>query len=166
MNRWIGDQQHDGEQAQPAASSEETLPELGDGKEYLDLGHFKTVDNIQETWDIDNQAEEDGPAKKDAGDNIDATDKDLSEHSGAAAEESPEESRQEESKPEKKWSKDELLKESRRFNIDLTPRLLYARYYFLYFYILLTRDEDPIFFSTDPDPAQPEKYSGSDLKSK
>jgi len=127
LNRWIGDQQHDGEQAQPAASSEETLPELGDGEEYLDLGHFKTVDNIQETWDIDNQEEEDDPAKKDAGDNMDATDKDLSEHSEAAAEESPEESRQEESKPEKKWSKDELLKESRRFNIDLTPRLLYAR---------------------------------------
>ena len=28
------------------------------------------------------------------------------------------------------------------------------------------RDEDPIFFSTDPDPAKLEKYSGSDLKSK
>ena len=29
-----------------------------------------------------------------------------------------------------------------------------------------TRDEDPTFFSTDPDPAQLEKYFGSDLKSK
>ena len=31
---------------------------------------------------------------------------------------------------------------------------------------LKSRDEDPTFFSTDPDPAQLEKYSGSDLKSK
>ena len=28
-----------------------------------------------------------------------------------------------------------------------------------------TRDEDPTFFSTDPDPAQLKKNSGSDLKS-
>ena len=33
-------------------------------------------------------------------------------------------------------------------------------------YYTLYRDEDPTFFSTDPDPAQLEKYSGSDLKSK
>ena len=28
---------------------------------------------------------------------------------------------------------------------------------------LKIRDEDPTFFSTDPDPAQLEKYSGSDI---
>ena len=32
--------------------------------------------------------------------------------------------------------------------------------------LVFTRDEDPEFFSTDPDPAQLEKFSGSDLKSK
>ena len=34
------------------------------------------------------------------------------------------------------------------------------------FYGVLSRDEDPEFFSTDPDPAQLIKNSGSDLKSK
>jgi len=137
LNRWIRDQQHDGEQPDPdaaaadpdaaASSSGKTLPELGDGEEYLDLGNFKTVDNTQETWDIDNQENEDVPDEKDAGDKTEATEKDLTAHSEDGAQESPVESKQEESKPEKKWSKEELLKESRRFNIDLTPRLLYAR---------------------------------------
>ena len=34
------------------------------------------------------------------------------------------------------------------------------------FHLIYTRDEDPTFFSTDPDPAQLKKNSGSDLKSK
>ena len=73
------------------------------------LTNRKTVSDVKEFWSCDNKVAdtEDGAVKADP---------------GAAQETVAEQPEQ-----ETKWSKEEILKQSRKFNIDLTPRLLYSR---------------------------------------
>ena len=103
-----------------AASSEDTAAaaaggdnsgdaDLEDGEELLVLTNRRTVSDVKEFWSCDTKV-------------IDTEDGAVEEEPGAAQETVAEQPEQ-----ETKWSKEEILKQSRKFNIDLTPRLLFSR---------------------------------------
>ena len=104
--------------AEQEEALDDDLPQLADGEQYLDFGHFKTVENTKESWDVDIEAAE--SEAKDV-ETVETKDEDNSNEEPAM------EARTEDKPGEKKWNKEELIKESRRFNIDLTPKLPYAR---------------------------------------
>ncbi|XP_023339361.1 rab proteins geranylgeranyltransferase component A-like [Eurytemora carolleeae] len=113
------------DQSEPSPETPD-LPELGKGEEYLNLGSFKTVENLRQTWFVETSSlGNEKPTNPDL--NLNPSDPETSESLSPKAETSESSLKANPSKESKVWSKETLLKESRRFNIDLTPRLLYAR---------------------------------------
>ena len=81
--------------------------ELLEGEKLVALSGKGSVQNLVETWH-ENRKDEDQEEKSDCGDENVA-------HEDLAAGSGPE------------WSREEIEKQSRRFNIDLVPRLLFSR---------------------------------------
>jgi len=92
---------------------------LNVGEELVALGDNKTIKDIQEKWycdkSDDNQITEDEVTgeTKEQSENDGDTDLKIQQADNA------------DSKP--KWNRETLLSQSRKFNLDLTPRLLFAR---------------------------------------
>ena len=120
LERWIESETSEKKSLDPAHGSESgeshPPPVLGDGEEFIPLGSNRTIKDIKQAWHTNKNAE-----NKD------------SENPQSESVEIPQnvEVSTGEAKPEDKnvWSKERLMKETRRFNLDLTPRLLYARYF-------------------------------------
>jgi len=155
LSQWIsGDST--GKRNQPSLNDEscdETTPApaMGEDESLMGLADFKTVVNICEKWYVPDKiptetsdqtkTEENAPHDHEKSDDTD-TKKTASDENVESEGEDPIEGRKTASRltdgstssvetcrksDEQKWSKEMLLKESRRFNIDLAPRLLYAR---------------------------------------
>ena len=118
LQAWVREQQ--GEEG-GLSGNEETKPEWGggdvgeekeklvllEGERLVALNRKGSVQNLVETWH-ENQKYEDKEEMSDCGgENV--------EHEDLAAVSGPE------------WSREEIEKQSRRFNIDLVPRLLFSR---------------------------------------
>ncbi|XP_066581307.1 rab proteins geranylgeranyltransferase component A [Prorops nasuta] len=92
---------------------------IKDGETFLKASdQYSTVENIEEQWYITTEAELPDVSSKDtqtegSGDNVNV--------------EGLEKTDKEKKEPVKQWSIDRIKKEYRRFNIDLAPKLLFAR---------------------------------------
>lgn len=100
----------------------DTKPDLEDGETFLKASdQYSTVENIEETWYISNDADLPVLSSKDT-----QTDGTGDSASNDGAEKTDEDST-EKKEIVKHWSIDRIKKEYRRFNIDLAPKLLFAR---------------------------------------
>ena len=99
LQQWIAETKEEKEdsQAETDAGAEVALEE---GEVLVKLEKKPTVENIQETWTSKPEEEE--------------KDEEKTLETDTATSET-------------QWTREELLKQSRKFNIDLTPRLLYSR---------------------------------------
>merc|ERR1719431_34144 len=96
---------------------------LQEGEELIQFGHKKTIVNIVGKWNSDLSTEDQTPPS-DNKPNDDQIDKDaiISED---GTQESPDQTVMKDTKLI--WNKETLKLQSRKFNLDLTPRLLFAR---------------------------------------
>ncbi|XP_058789210.1 rab proteins geranylgeranyltransferase component A 1 [Phymastichus coffea] len=102
------------------SDTREFKPDLGSDEKFLKASNqYSTVENIFEEWFISHDADLPEVSSKDT----------QTENSGNANFEGAEKSDEHKSvqKETKHWSVDRIKKEYRRFNIDLAPKLLYAR---------------------------------------
>ncbi|XP_033218479.1 rab proteins geranylgeranyltransferase component A 2 [Belonocnema kinseyi] len=103
------------------SDSRDSDPKVESGESFLKASNqYSTVENIEENWYIVDDADLPEVSSKDT----------QTEGAGDAPPEGAEKS--DEDKVEKKelvkhWSTDRIKKEYRKFNIDLAPKLLYAR---------------------------------------
>jgi len=106
-----------------AITEEENKIELDEGEELVALGDNKTILNVKENWHCDKieeskKCEGDTAIVEEASTTVDddcqETVKDVPIHQATV-----------DAKP--KWDRETLLSQSRKFNLDLTPRLLFAR---------------------------------------
>jgi len=129
LQEWIrGD-----ERVEKEENDQQSNVELEEGEELVAFGENKTIVNVQENWYCDKIVDKEIP---DSTDNKEESSADGLEQTPAAAEglndintnETFEASNQavaKDAKPE--WNRETLLSQSRKFNLDLTPRLLFAR---------------------------------------
>jgi len=99
LREWISDTSDDSSNDDDVDSDSDSV-ELDEGETIVKLNNKKTVTNLRETW---------GSADESV----------KSEHKGDSEDATVESSA--------RWTKDEMQKQSRKFNIDLTPRLLFSR---------------------------------------
>ncbi|KAG7187878.1 hypothetical protein KM043_013857 [Ampulex compressa] len=104
------------------SSTRNTNVDLEPGEKFLTASdQYSTVENIEETWYITNDADLPDVSSKD-------TQTDGSGDSGGnEGTEKSDEEKVEKKENIKHWSIDRIKKEYRRFNIDLAPKLLFAR---------------------------------------
>ncbi|XP_076233779.1 rab escort protein [Calliopsis andreniformis] len=81
---------------------------------------YSTVENIEETWYISNEADLPVVSSKD-------TQTDSIGDGSGSGDEKPDDDKVEKKENVKQWSIDRIRKEYRKFNIDLAPKLLFAR---------------------------------------
>eukprot|EP00092_Neocalanus_flemingeri_P074042 GFUD01091503.1.p1 GENE.GFUD01091503.1~~GFUD01091503.1.p1 ORF type:complete len:359 (+),score=119.64 GFUD01091503.1:77-1153(+) len=111
--------------------SEEKKVELDEGEEFIALRDNKTILNVKENWYCD---KEDDSVKSEADINAAGEEAgtvetnhqplDAEGDSGQTIKDQPS---QHAASANQKWDKETLLAQSRKFNLDLTPRLLFAR---------------------------------------
>merc|ERR1712126_532105 len=109
LGQWITEVQKDNSD-DVGAGGEDSDWIVDEGEILIELSNHKSIDNIKQFWasDIETVKPEDAleiQANKSEEDPVSAP---------------PAQSQQQ-------WTKDEMLKQSRKFNIDLTPRLLFSR---------------------------------------
>ncbi|KAL7289860.1 hypothetical protein TKK_0016258 [Trichogramma kaykai] len=101
-----------------ASENKDFKPDLQDGEQFLQASNqYSTIENIVEDWFISN--DEDLPAVL-----AKNTQTESSEEPSGAEKVDDDKS---DKKDTKHWSIDRIKKEYRRFNIDLAPKLLFAR---------------------------------------
>ncbi|XP_012273654.1 rab proteins geranylgeranyltransferase component A 1 [Orussus abietinus] len=116
LQKWIEDLKN------AKTCSKDVVPELAEGETFLRASNqYSTVENIEEDWYICNDVDlpeltskdtqTDGSGDVAGGENGEKSDKDKAEKKEQV----------------KLWSIDRIKKEYRRFNIDLAPKLLFAR---------------------------------------
>ncbi|XP_031838052.1 rab escort protein [Nomia melanderi] len=81
---------------------------------------YSTVENIEETWYISNEADLPVVSSKD-------TQTDSTGEGSGSGDEKADEDKVDKKENVKHWSIDRIRKEYRKFNIDLAPKLLFAR---------------------------------------
>merc|ERR1719508_576995 len=106
-----------------AITEEENKIELDEGEELVALGDNKTILNVKENWHCDNIEE----SKKCEGDTaiVKETSTTVDDDCQETVKEVP--LHQSSTDNQQKWDRETLLSQSRKFNLDLTPRLLFAR---------------------------------------
>ena len=102
--QWVGEVQEDNAGDDHVSDGSVQLDE---GESLMELSNHKTIDNIKQFWASDTE------------------DAKLEEAPGNETNEDPVPPPP--SQPQQQWTKDEMMKHSRKFNIDLTPRLLFSR---------------------------------------
>merc|ERR1719193_1634206 len=96
---------------------------LQEGEELIQFGKKKTIVNIVEKWNSDSSTENQTPPS-DNKPNDDQIDNDANINEDEP-QEGPAQTIMKDTKPV--WNKETLKLQSRKFNLDLTPRLLFAR---------------------------------------
>merc|ERR1719233_1942464 len=96
---------------------------LQEGEELIQFGNKKTIVNIVEKWNSDPSIEDQTPPS-DNKPNDDQIDNDAINNEDEPKE-GPAQTIMKDTKPV--WNKEALKLQSRKFNLDLTPRLLFAR---------------------------------------
>lgn len=116
LQKWIEDLK-----GNKCEESKESDPNVEGGENFLKASNqYSTVENIEETWYIVNDADLPERSSKD-------TQTEGSGDAPAEGDEKCDEDKVEKKEIVKHWSTDRIKKEYRRFNIDLAPKLLYAR---------------------------------------
>lgn len=115
LQKWIEDLQG------PKRSDDGPDVALQDGERFLRTSNeYSTVENIEETWYIASEAELPVVLSKD-------TQTGHGNSDGGSGDEKSDEDKAEKKEHVKQWSVDRIRKEYRKFNIDLAPKLLFAR---------------------------------------
>merc|ERR1719193_995989 len=118
LQEWLGEGEQ--EDVQEAENIDFSLQE---GEELIQFGKKKTIVNIVEKWNSDSSTEDQAPPS-DNKPNEDQIDNDAINNEDEP-QEGPAQTIMKDTKPV--WNKEALKLQSRKFNLDLTPRLLFAR---------------------------------------
>merc|ERR1719481_1360268 len=118
---WDGLQEWINDSDEPKSRTEEIG--LEEGEELLKLGDKKTVLNIKQRWFLDLEKED--PPR----DNQRNVENSVEEDNTISGNEGQEDASKQDSVVDTKssWNEETLRSQSRKFNLDLTPRLLFAR---------------------------------------
>ncbi|XP_015113008.1 rab proteins geranylgeranyltransferase component A 1 [Diachasma alloeum] len=110
LQKWIED-------LKASKSGGDASVEVEAGEKFLKASNqYSTVENIDETWFIPNDAELPSLSTKESQTESEADEKEKSD-----------DEKSEHKETTKHWTIDRIKKEYRRFNIDLAPKLLFAR---------------------------------------
>jgi len=101
---------------------------LGEGEELYDLGDFSSVHSVLYQWHQNQENQQVKETETSASEKND-TNKASTENTDDIAQDDTKKTEEgtKHGSKKKQWNKELLLEENRRFNLDLSPRLLYAR---------------------------------------